>query len=109
MEDNSIVENIDLIQYALKRPSIFSITNVESYFVFFKGYSIGKKDSVIFDFFESFAVFVYKKHSEECLRNIEVEKIIRLYSSNDSHSLKLLSIWVVEFVQESTLYNIREF
>ncbi|MFB9077050.1 hypothetical protein ACFFLS_03590 [Flavobacterium procerum] len=97
-------ENIDLIQLVAKRPAMFSIHNVESFFVFFKGYSIGKNDSIVTDFFTSFDNFIHKKHPEKCLKNIDTEKIIRLYSANDSHSLELLNLLIDEFINENDLY-----
>jgi len=109
MQNDSKIENIDLIQFALKRPSIFSIQNVESFFVFFKGYSLGKSDSPVHDFFDSFDEFIHKKHPEKCLRNIDSERIIRLYSANDTHSLELLRSLIEEFIIESNIYQIKEF
>lgn len=109
MENNLKTENIDLIQLVAKRPAIFSIQNVESFFVFFKGYSTAKDDSIVIDFFNSFSDFIHEKHPEKCLKNIEVDKVIRLYSANDSHSLKLLSIYIEEFIEESNVYEIKNF
>ena len=109
MENNLKTENVDLIQFVLKRPSIFSISNVESFFIFFRGYSIGKSDSVVHDFFDSFSDFVHKKYPEECLRNIDSERIIRLYSANDSHSLERLRFLIEEFISESDVYEIKEY
>lgn len=109
MENNSKLENIDLIQFAAKRPAIFSIQNVESFFVFFRGYSLGKSDSPVHDFFDSFSDFIHKKHPEKCLRNIDSERIIRLYSANDSHSLERVRFLIEEFISESTIYQIKEY
>lgn len=109
MRNDSKIEDIDLIQFALKRPSIFSIQNVESFFVFFKGYSLGKSDSPVHDFFDSFDDFIHKKHPEKCFKNIDSGRIIRLYSADDSHSLKLLSSLIEEFIIESDIYEIKEY
>jgi len=35
MQSDFKIENIDLIQLVAKRPAIFSIQNVESFFIFF--------------------------------------------------------------------------
>lgn len=109
MESYLKTENIDLIQLVAKRPAIFSIQNVESFFIFFKGYSIGKNDSVVIDFFTSFGDFIHKKHPEKCLRNIDSDRIIRLYSANDSHSLERVRFLIEEFINESDLYEIKEY
>ncbi|MDA6070184.1 hypothetical protein NJT12_11200 [Flavobacterium sp. AC] len=109
MESNLKTENIDLVQLVAKRPAMFSIQNVESFFVFFKGYSIGKSDSIVIDFFESFSNFVHKKHPEKCLKNIDSDRIIRLYSSNDSHSLERVRFLIEEFISESDVYEIKEY
>jgi hypothetical protein len=98
MENNTILENIDLIQYVSKRPAMFSIHNVESFFIFFRGYSIGKSDSIVYDFFESFGNFIHEKFAEDGLKNIDPERIIRLYSANDSYSLELLRNLIEEFI-----------
>ncbi|WP_409417377.1 hypothetical protein [Flavobacterium sp. PS2] len=99
MENNTILENIDLIQFVSKRPAMFSIDNVESFFIFFKGYSIGKSDSVVHDFFDSFRDFIHEKYAEDGLKDIDPERIIRLYSANDGHSLELLRILIEEFME----------
>ncbi|MFC4476496.1 hypothetical protein [Flavobacterium chungangensis] len=109
MESDLKTENIELVQLVAKRPAMFSIQNVESFFVFFKGYSIGKSDSIVIDFFDSFGNFIHKKHPEKCLRNIDSERIIRLYSANDSHSLEYLRFLIEEFISESDVYEIKEY
>ncbi len=109
MKGDLKTQNIDLVQLVAKRPAMFSIQNVESFFVFFKGYSIGKSDSIVMDFFDSFGDFIHKKFPEKCLRNISSERIIRLYSANDSHSLELLKSLIEEFISESDVYEIKEY
>ena len=109
MQSDFKIENIDLIQLVAKRPAIFSIQNVESFFIFFKGYSIGKNDSIVVDFFDSFSDFIHKKHPDKCLENIDSERIIRLYSANDSHSLERVRFLIEEFINESTIYQIKEY
>ncbi len=91
------LENIDLLLYTLERPKLFSIHNVEGFFLFFSGYTIGKEDSQIHEFLSLFNTFIKKKCSKT-LKDIDSARIIRLYSADDSHSLELLKSWVEEFI-----------
>lgn len=98
MKSDLKTENIDLILYVLKRPSIFSIQRVEDFFIFFKGYDIGKDNSIVSDFLDSFNLFVKNNYAEKCIKGYDSDKIIRLHSSNDFHSLELLNLWINEFI-----------
>ena len=98
MSDVSKIENIALILYSLKRPTLFSIQKVEDFYIFFNGYIAAKDDLIVADFLNNFSDFEKDKYSEHDLKNYDCHKIIRLHSANDSHSLELLNLWVSEFI-----------
>lgn len=101
MENNDFkIENINLILYVLERPSLFSIQKVEDFYIFFKGYIIAKEDSIVRDFFDNFYFFVKSNYAEKCIKKYDCERIIRLYSSDDFHSLELLNLWIHEFIRK---------
>ena len=99
MGQDSKIENVDLILYSLRRPSLFSIQRVEDFYIFFKGYITAKEDLIVSDFLENFHQFVKNNFAEDCIKEYDCEKIIRLHSSNDSHSLELLNLWISEFIK----------
>lgn len=105
MDDDLKTEDIDLILYTLKRPTIFSIQKVEDFFLFFKGYIIGKDDAIVSDFLDNFNQFVKDNYAKKCIKQYGYERIIRLYSANDSNSLELLSLWINEFIRQSEFSN----
>ena len=98
MNNDSKTENIELILYSLKRPSLFSIQKVEDFFIFFNGYIIAKDDTIVSDFLDNFYLFVKNNYAEKCIKGYDSGKIIRLHSSNDFHSLELLRLWITEFM-----------
>lgn len=97
MANDLKIENIELILYSLKRPSLFSIQKVEDFFIFFNGYVIAREDTITSDFLDKFYDYVKNNYCENCIKSYSCEKIIRLHSANDSHSLELLSFWINEF------------
>ena len=100
MDNDLKTENIELILYSLKRPSLFAIQKVEDFFIFFNGYITAKDDSIVSDFLNNFHQFVKNNCAEKSIKNFDCQKVIRLYSANDLHSLELLSTWINEFMNQ---------
>jgi hypothetical protein len=101
MDNHLKTENIELILFTLKRPSLFSIQKVEDFFIFFNGYVIAKNDPVVSDFLDDFHQFVKNNYAERSIKGYDCKKIIRLHSANDLHSLELLSLWINEFIKQT--------
>ncbi|WP_281233461.1 hypothetical protein [Flavobacterium gelatinilyticum] len=103
MNQDLKVENIDLIVKVLERPSIFSVQKVEDFFLFFNGYKIARNDSVVSDFLDDFQTYIQNAHENESLKDYSSEKIIRICSANDLHSLQLLKSWINDFINSNKL------
>ena len=97
MDKTSKLQDLDLLHYILKRPAMFSIFNIELFYVFFQGYLFGREETVLRDYFEYFNDYVKDKFSREYFDEFNYDRIIRLHSMNDSHSLELLNELTKEF------------
>lgn len=97
MDKTSKLQDLDLLHYILKRPAMFSIFNIELFYVFFQGYLFGREEKVLRDYFEYFNDYVKDKFSREYFDEFNYDRIIRLHSMNDSNSLELLNELTIEF------------
>lgn len=104
MGESIKIEDIKLLHYVLKRPKMFSIYSIELFYMFFSGYLIGKEQNDLKNYLDDFSQFVKNKYSSDFFEQFTYDRIIRLYSVDDSHSLILLKELIEEF--EKSTFNI---
>lgn len=85
-----------LLQVAT-RPAMYEINNVEELNIFVNGYSIGAQQD--FARLEEFDAFVNKKHGFSG-EHFRWNRLVRLRSGGDFHSLELFRFWFEEFLEE---------
>ncbi len=91
------LEDLNLLHYVLKRPAMFSIHNIELFYVFFTGYLLGRDENILRDYLNNFNDFIINKFSKKHFEEFNYDRIIRLYSNDDAHSIELLKQLISEF------------
>jgi len=85
-----------------ERPHMYGVQNVEGLSMVIMGMSFGAGDlgDIARDFQGKFREYVNKKHTEDFKSrspDFDWPRLVRLYSSGDSHSLELFSRWFAIF------------
>lgn len=88
---------LSLIDSVLKQPAMTNINKVEDLDYLIKGYSYAIQDEHLIDFLDRFRAFVNVDVESKC--NHSWTQLIRLYSSNDGHSLLLFQEMFNRFLE----------
>jgi hypothetical protein len=88
-----------LIKSIITKPGMFGIHNVEDYYKFILGYTLGANCTEVGEFMRGFDFFVQEKNKELKHFGYQWYVIIRLHSGiNDSHSVSLFISYMQEYM-----------